>query len=191
MKDICSADRQTGLCRPKKAAEGVVIMQQSSPIKNSLSNFSAGLLLVLCLAIFIPPAFARQPETIPVAWQDFPPPILIAMTDPPDFLAPAPTRGEGQQGKERGGAITPFFGTSQTLTLLPTPERPAIAARDVVSLERPEVTAGVDVDLGTVKFNLGYTLPSDQVDEFVRPLGVELEPGEEGKRFSLGVEIPF
>ena len=166
-------------------------MQQYSPKKNSLSRIGAGLVFVLCLATFIPPAFARQPETIPVACPDFLPPLFIAMADPPDFLAPAPSNKKTVEEKEREAAITPFIGTSQTLTLHPTPERPAIAASDATALERPEVTAGVDVDLGTVAFNLGYTLPSSKVDNFVRPFGVELEPGEDGKCFSLGVKVPF
>jgi hypothetical protein len=166
-------------------------MQQYSPKKNFLSRIGAGLVFLLCLATSIPPAFALPPETIPVACPDFSPPIFIAMAAPPDFLAPAPSNRKMLTEKEREAAITPFIGTSQTLTLLPTPERPAIAASDAVSWERPEVTAGVDVDLGTVKFNLGYTLPSAQVDEFIRPFGVDLEPGEDGKCFSLGVEIPF
>ena len=191
MMDICSTDQRNGWCRSEKAVKGVGLMQQYSPKKHSLSRIGAGLVLVLCLATFISPAFARQPETIPAACPDFSPPIFIAMAEPPDFLAPAPTCNKEQEGKEKEGAITPFIGTSQTLTLLPTPDRPAITASDVDSQERPEVTAGVDVDLGTVKFNLGYTLPSAQVDEFIRPFGVDLEPGEDGKCFSLGVEIPF
>lgn len=93
--------------------------------------------------------------------------------------------------KKSEGAITPFIDTSQVPSLLPPLERPAIAASDVAPLERAEVTAGVDVDLGTVKFNLGYTLPSDQVDELVRPFGLDLEPGNEGKCFRLGVQVPF
>ena len=176
---------------PEKAAEGVVIMQQSSLKKNSLNRIGAGWVFVLCLATFIPPAYARQPETIPVAWPDVPPPLLIAMADPPDFLATAPTCNKEQEGKGQEGAITPFIGTRQVLTLLPTPERPTIAASDGVPLERPEVTAGVDVDLGSVEFNLGYTLPSSKVDNFVRPFGVDLDPGSDSKCISLGVKIPF
>jgi len=164
-------------------------MQQSSAKVNHLSRIGAGLVLVLCLAAFIPPAFARQSETIPAAWPDFPPPLLIAMADPPDFLAPAPTCNKEQEGKGKEGAITPFIGTRQVLTLLPT--RPAITASDAIALERQEVTAGVDVDLGTVEFNLGYTLPSSKVDNFVRPFGVDLEPGSDSKCISLGVKVPF
>jgi hypothetical protein len=191
MKDKCSADHRNGWCRADKVAEGVVIMQQSSPKKNFLSRIGAGWIFVLCLAIFVPPAYARQPETIPVAWPDVPPPLLIAMADPPDFLAPAPTCDKELGEKEKAGAVTPFIGTRQVLTLLPTPERPGIATSDGVPLERPEVTAGVDVDLGRVEFNLGYTLPSTQVDEFVRPFGVDLEPGSDSKCISLGVKVPF
>lgn len=191
MPDICSADPRNGWHRAKKPQKGVVLMQQSSPIKHSLSSISAGLVLMLSLACFPPPAFARQPVTTPAAWPNVPPPLLIAMADPPDFLAPAPTCNKEQEEKEKEGAITPFIGTRQVLTLLPTPERPTIAASDGVPPERPEVTAGVDVDLGTVEFNLGYTLPSTQVDEFVRPFGVELEPGSDSKCISLGVKVPF
>lgn len=126
---------------------------------------------------------------MPATSEEFQPAFLLALADPPDFLAIAPAGKEPK--KEEGTAITPFIGTNQALTLLPTPERPAIAASDTVSLERPEVTAGVNVDLGTFKFDLGYTLPSSQVDNFVRPLGVDLEPGADSKRFSLGVKIPF
>lgn len=115
------------------------------------------------------------------------------MAEPPAFLAPAPAdkEAEKEEEKEKGAAVTPFIGTGQAFTLLPTPERPAIVASDEIAKERPEVTAGVNVNLGAVKFNLGYTLPSGPVDEFVRPLGVDLAPGPEGKRFSLGVKIPF
>ena len=116
---------------------------------------------------------------------------LIAVADPPEFLAPAPSCKKAEGGKGAEGAISPFIGTDQVLTLLPTPERPAIATSDEVTPERPEVTAGVKVDLGSVKFNLGYTLPASKVDNFVRPLGVDLEPGPEGKCFSLGVKVPF
>ena len=188
---ICSADHRNGWRRPQKAAKGVVLMQHYSPKKNSLSRIGGGLILVLCLVTFIPPAFARQPGTIPAAWPDVPPPLLIAMADPPDFLAPAPTCNKEREGKEQEGAITPFIGTRQVLTLLPTPERPAIASNDGGPLERPEVMAGVDVDLGSAEFNLGYTLPSTQVDNFVRPFGVDLEPGSDSKCISLGVKVPF
>jgi hypothetical protein len=163
-------------------------MQQSSPKKNLLCSINLGLTLVLCLSTFIPPAFAREPVTILAARQNFPPPLLSAMADPPDFLAPAPTCKKRQGEKE--GAITPFIGTRQVLTLLPTPERPAIVS-DVVPQERPEVMAGVDVDLGSVEFNLGYTLPSNKIDNIVSPFGVDLEPGSEGNCFSLGVKVPF
>lgn len=166
-------------------------MQQSLLKKNQWSRIGAGLTFVLCLGVFIPAAFAHGAVTLPVVRREISPPFLIAMADPPDFLASAPTceKEQGEKGKE--GAITPFIGTRQVLTLLPTPERPTIAASDVVPPERPEVTAGVDVDLGTVEFNLGYTLPSSKVDNFVRPFGVDLEPGSEGKCFSLGVKVPF
>jgi hypothetical protein len=166
-------------------------MRPSLPKKKLLNRINAGLALVLCLGTFISPAYSEEAGTLMATRPDFPPPFLIAMADPPDFLAPAPTSQEIQEEKETEGAITPFIGTSHSLTLLPTPERPSIAASDVISRERPEITAGVDVDLGTVKFNLGYTLPPNQVDEFVRPLGVDLEPGSDDQRFSLGVKIPF
>ena len=166
-------------------------MQQYSPKKNPWSRIGVGLNLVLCLGIFISPAFAREEVTIPVASPDFPPPLLIAMADPPDFLSCARTGKEALEKKGEEGVITPFIGTSQTLTLLPTPERPAIAASDAISSERPEVTAGVNVDLGAVEFDLGYTLPSSKVDNFIRPFGFDLEPGTDCKRFSLGVKIPF
>lgn len=191
MPGICSADHRNGGRRTKKPEKGVVLMQQHSPKKHSMSSIGAGLVLVLSLAIFIPPAYARQPASTPAAWPEVPRPLLIAMADPPDFLAPAPTCNKEQEEKEKEGAITPFIGTRQVLSLLPTPERPAIAASDGVPLERPEVTAGVDVDLGTVEFNLGYTLPSTQVDEFIRPFGVDLEPGSDSKCISLGVKVPF
>jgi len=165
-------------------------MRQFLPKKQRLCSISAGLAFVLCLGPFISPAFARQPLTRGAARPDLPPPLLIAMADPPAFLAPAPSCKNIEEKKEEG-AITPFIGTNHALTLRPTPERPAIVAREAVVPERPEVTAGVNVDLGTVKFNLGYTLPSHQVDEIVQPLGVDLAPGPDGKCFSLGVKIPF
>jgi len=168
-------------------------MQQFSPTKNLLNKIGAGFVLLVALATVNSPALAQDPLVIASEWQDFPPTLLLAMIDPPDFLAPAPTgKGEEEERESAGGAaIIPFIGTNKGLTLLPIPERPAIAARDVIPLDRPEVTAGVNVDLGAVNFNLGYTLPSSQVDEFIRPLGVDLEPGTDVKRFSLGVKIPF
>lgn len=109
----------------------------------------------------------------------------------PEFLAPAPTAEADPGENESATSVTPFIGPDQAISHQSTPERPAITASDEVPLERPEVTAGIKVDLGTVKFNLGYTLPSGQVDEFVRPLGVEFQSGAASKRFSLGVKIPF
>ena len=54
MKDKCSADHRNGWSQPGKAAKGVVLMQQSSPKKNSLNKIGASLALALCLASFIP-----------------------------------------------------------------------------------------------------------------------------------------
>lgn len=164
-------------------------MQQLSAIKNLLCRIGAS--LVLCLGTLISPAFAYDPVLIPPVQQDLQPKLVIAMADPPAFLAPLPCREGLLTKKKSEGAITPFIDTSQVISLLPPLERPAIAARDVAPLERAEVTAGVDVDLGTIKFNLGYTLPSDQVDELIRPFGLDLEPGSEGKCFRLGVQVPF
>jgi hypothetical protein len=164
-------------------------MQQFLLKKEQWCRIGVVFTLVSCLGAAV---FAKEAVTLPVARQTLQTPFLVAMADFPDFLAPAPTckkEPQGEKGKE--GGITPFIGTSQSLTLLPTPQRPAIAASDVPSLERPEVTAGVNVDLGKVKFNLGYTLPSEQVDEFIRPFGVDLESGSDGKCFSLGVKVPF
>lgn len=124
--------------------------------------------------------------------EDFQPKLLLALATTPKYLViePTPTtEAEGTGQKE--GTITPFFGHNQALTDQSTPERPAIASHDEVALKRPEFTAGVHVNMGSVKFNLGYTLPSSQVDTFVRPLGVELNSGADIKRFSLGVKIPF
>ncbi len=164
-------------------------MQQLSAIKNLLCRIGAS--LVFCLGTLISPAFAYDPVLTPPVQQDFQPRLVIVMVDPPAFLAPLPCQeGVVTKGKSEG-PITPFIDTGQVPSLLPPLERPAIAASDVGPLERAEVTAGVDVDLGTVKFNLGYTLPSDQVDELVRPFGVDLEPGSEGKCFRLGVQVPF
>ncbi|PKN11603.1 MAG: hypothetical protein CVU69_11500 [Deltaproteobacteria bacterium HGW-Deltaproteobacteria-4] len=149
------------------------------------------MILVLCLGTLIPPVFAYDPVLIPSGQQDFQPRLVIAMVDPPAFLAPLPCQ-KGMVTKEKSaGAITPFIDTGQVPSLQSPLERPAIAADDVGPLERTEVTAGVDINLGTVKFNLGYTLPSDQVDELVRPFGVDIEPGSEGKCFKLGVQVPF
>lgn len=168
--------------------EASVGMQLSSLKKNPLRRVGVGVALLVVLATFISPAFAEEGMTLAAAQEDLAKPLLAA---PPAFLAPAPSckKAEGKKGEE--GAVTPFIGTNHALTLLPTPERPAIAAREGVVPGRPEVTAGVNVDLGTVKFNLGYTLPSHQVDEIVQPLGVDLAPGPDGKCFSLGVKIPF
>jgi hypothetical protein len=167
-------------------------MQQLSAKKNRLCRIGAPLLFLgLCLASFVSPVFAYDPVLTPPVQQDFQPRFGIVMADPPAFLSPQPCQ-EGMVAKKKSeGAITPFIDTSQVPSLLPPLERPAIAASDVAPLERAEVTAGVDVDLGTVKFNLGYTLPSDQVDELVRPFGLDLEPGNEGKCFRLGVQVPF
>lgn len=166
-------------------------MRQYSTKKNHLSAISVGLALVLWLGTFMPPVFAGEPALIVPEPPDFSPSLFYAAGDSPDFLAPAPGSEETADGSRRGETILPFIGSNPALTLLPPPERPAIAASDTLNLERPKVTAGIHVDLGNVKFNLGYTLPAEQVDEFVRPLGVELEPGRDGKRFSLGVKIPF
>ena len=166
-------------------------MRQYSTKKNHLSGISAGLALVLWLGTFLPPVFAGEPALIVPEPPDFSPSLFNAAGDSPDFLAPAPGSEEAADESRRGETILPFIGSNPALTLFSTPERPAITASDPLNLERPEVTAGVHVDLGNVKFNLGYTLPAEQVDEFVRPLGVELEPGRDGKRFSLGVKIPF
>jgi hypothetical protein len=166
-------------------------MQQSSAKKNLLCRIGASLPLVLFLCTSISPAFAYDPVLTPPVQQDFLPRLVIVMADPPAFLAPLPCRTVAVTEKKSEGTITPFIDTSQAPSLLSPLERPAIAANDVGPLERAEVTAGVDVDLGTVKFNLGYTLPSDQVDELVRPFGVDLDPGSGGKCFKLGVKFPF
>ena len=164
-------------------------MQQLTAKKNLLCRIGAT--LVLCLGTLISPVFAYDPVLIPPVQPDFQPKLVIAIADPPPFLAPLPCHEGIVTTKKSEGGITPFIDTSQVPTLLPPLERPAIAASDVASLERAEVTAGVDVDLGTIKFNLGYTLPSDQVDELVRPFGLDLEPGNEGECFKLGVQVPF
>ena len=171
------------------AKEAQVGMQLSSLKKNPLRRVGVGVALLVVLAMFISPAFAEEAMTMAAAQEELAKPLLA---DPPAFLAPAPSCKKAEDGKGEEGAITPFIGTNNhALTLLPTPERPAIVAREGVLPERPEVTAGVNVDLGTVKFNLGYTLPSHQVDEIVQPLGVDHAPGPDGKCFSLGVKIPF
>jgi hypothetical protein len=166
-------------------------MRQDSSKKNPLNGISIGLAVVLGLSLLIPPAFAGEPELIMPERPDFSPSLLDDGGASPDFLAPIPSSDATTHENRREETITPFFGANPALTLLPTPERPAISASDTLNLERPEVTAGIHVDLGSVKFNLGYTLPAEQVDEFVRPFGVELEPGRDDKRFSLGVKIPF
>lgn len=166
-------------------------MRQNSTKKNHLSSISVGLALVLWLGTFIPPVFAGEPALIVPERPDYSPSLYDAAGASPEFLAPAPGSEETADENRREETIIPFIGSNPALTLLPPPERPAIAASDTLNLERPEVTAGIHVDFGGVKFNLGYTLPAEQVDEFVRPFGVELEPGRDGKRFSLGVEIPF
>lgn len=166
-------------------------MRQCSSKKKQLSGISIGLAVVFGLGMLIPPVFAGEPALIVPERPDFSPSLLDDGGASPDFLAPAPSSAATTNENRREETIIPFIGSNPALTLLPTPERPAITASDTLNLERPEVTAGIHVDLGSVKFNLGYTLPAEQVDEFIRPLGVELEPGREGKRFSLGVKIPF
>lgn len=164
-------------------------MQRSSAAKNPLRRITAGLSFVLLLSAAIAPAPA-QSGAICLSMPDCARKRLSLTT--PEFLAPATATGEKNGGEdETAASVTPFIGPDQTLARLPTPERPAVSASDEIPLERPEVTAGIKVDLGTVKFNLGYTLPSGQVDDFVRPLGVDLQPGGDSKRFSLGVKIPF
>lgn len=116
--------------------------------------------------------------------------LPVICTNPPEFLCPAPT---GNKSKEPGVKkeeveIAPFISADQALPPLPSPERPS---SDRPFLDRPDVTAGVKIDTGAFKLDLGYTLPSGQVDELVRPLGVDLQPGPDVKRFSLGVKIPF
>jgi len=172
-------------------------MQQRRSAKNLRQRTLSCLVLLVTLGILapglLPRVWADEMVAAPTVQKELQPLFLLALADAPDFLAPPPREVTPEKEKEKGKetAITPFIGTSQALTLLPTPERPAIAASDVPVLDRSEVTAGVNVNLGTIKFNLGYTLPSGQVDEFVRPFGVELEPGKDVKRFSLGVKIPF
>ena len=169
----------------------MVVMRQYSTKKNHLSKISVSLALVLWLGTFMPPVFAGEPALIVPEPPDFSPSLINAAGDTPDFLAPGPNRQGTTDDNRRGEAIVPFIGSNQALTLLPTPERPAITASDTLNLERTEVTAGIHIDLGSVKFNLCYTLPAEQVDEFVRPFGVELEQGRDDERFSLGVKIPF
>lgn len=166
-------------------------MRQYSTKKSHLSSLCVGLAVVLGLGTFIPPVFAGEPALILPERPDFSPSLFDAADAPPDFLAPAPDSEAATEASGREETIIPFIGSNPALTLLPPPERPTITSSDTLNLDRPEVTAGIHVDLGSVKFNLGYTLPAEQVDEFVRPFGVELEPGREGKRFSLGVKIPF
>ncbi|MBE0503589.1 MAG: hypothetical protein IBX46_05600 [Desulfuromonadales bacterium] len=166
-------------------------MRQDSTQKNHLSSLCVGLAVVLGLGTFIPPVFAGESALILPERSDFSPSLFDDVDASPDFLAPVSGSEAATDGTRREETIIPFIGSNPALTLLPTPERPTISASDILNLERPEVTAGIHVDLGRVKFNLGYTLPAEQVDEFVRPLGVELEPGREGKGFSLGVKIPF
>lgn len=175
----------------RKEAQSVVVMRQYSSKKNHLNRFSVGLALVLGLGTLIPPVFAGEPALILPERPDFSPSLFDAADASPEFLAPAPNSDAATDENRREETIIPFIGANPALTLLPPPERPAITASDTLNLERPEVTAGIHVDLGRVKFNLGYTLPAEQVDEFVRPFGVDLEPGRDGKRFSLGVKIPF
>ncbi|MDZ4184392.1 MAG: hypothetical protein U1D97_05355 [Desulfuromonadales bacterium] len=173
----------------QESQKGVVVMQQLSVKKKLLCRIGAS--FFLCLGILTSPVLAYDPVLTPPVHEDFQPKLVIVLADPPAFLAPLPIREGVVTKKKSEGAITPFIDTSQAPSVLPALERPAIAASDVASLERAAVTAGVDVDLGTIKFNLGYTLPSDQVDELVRPFGLDLEPGSDGKYFKLGVQVPF
>lgn len=115
-------------------------------------------------------------------------PVICAY--PPEFLCPAPTgnRAKDPGSKKEDVEIAPFISADQALHPLPAPERPS---SDRPFLDRPDVTAGVKIDTGAFKLDLGYTLPSGQIDELVRPLGVDLQPGPDVKRFSLGVKIPF
>ena len=144
----------------------------------------------LIFGTLISSVLAHDP-VLPPNLQDIQPKLVIAIAAPPDFLAPLPCQTGMVTKKKSQGGITPFIDASQAPTLLSPLERPAITAGDVASWDRAEVTAGVDVDLGKVKFNLGYTLPSHQVDELVSPFGLDLEPGNEGKCFMLGVQVPF
>ena len=171
------------------AQKGVVVMQQLSDKKKLLCGIGAS--LFLCSGILTSPVFAYDPVLILPVQEDFQPKLDMAIAAPPAFLTPLPCQEGMVTTKKSEGGITPFIDTSQAPSVLPALERPAIAPRDVASLERAEVTAGVDVDFGTIKLNLGYTLPSDQVDELVRPFGLDLEPGSEGKCFKLGVQVPF
>ena len=169
-------------------------MQQSSQKKHHLSRISTSLTLIvtLCMLTLLSDheAWALEIDTAQITMEEISPPlILLAMAAPPDFLA-TPSTCKVQE-REKGKGITPFIGTNRALTLLPPPERPAIAASDLTTLARPEVTAGVNVNLGALNFNLGYTVPASKVDNFVRPFGVDLESGSEGKCLSLDVKIPF
>lgn len=157
------------------------------------SYFSVFMSLLVLLHLTGSSALAKKTKELTPASIDYHQPlILLAVAEPPDFLKNESSQTSDEDAaKGADVAITPFIGPDQALTTQPTPERPAISINETVSLDRPEVTAGVNVDLGTFNFNLGYTLPAKQVDSFVRPLGVNLEPGTDVKRFSLGVKIPF
>lgn len=171
-------------------------MQQTPTLYRLQKRIFPGLALIFFLFMLFPAsghsAFARESEATAETLEDFQPKLHVALANTPKYLVveAAPIAGPEEKEQE-AGTITPFFGCDEALTSPPTPERPAIAANDLLSLENPEFTAGVHVDMGSVKFNLGYTLPSSKVDNFVRPFGVEREPGNDDKRFSLGVLVPF
>lgn len=136
-----------------------------------------------------PLVWAKKAEMSLTNTEDFSSPRLTTFLPPLDELAV--TLNEQEPERIEMMAIIPFISTDCVVTPQRTPERPTIAANDVGLQERPDVTAGVNVDLGNCKLNFGYTLPSSQIDSFIRPLGVNLDSGANFKRFSLGVKVPF
>lgn len=163
-------------------------MEWSSSTKRPRRRITAGVIFVLLISVGLFPGPVRGGSiclSMPECAQE------RLSLESPEYLAPTPPPEEKSGESAATTPVIPFIGSNPALTLLPLPQRPAITASDTLPGELPEVTAGIKVDLGTVKFNLGYTLPSGQVDDFVRPIGVELKPGEDSKRFSLGVKIPF
>lgn len=172
-------------------------MQQPSAINRLPRRILPGVALFCTLfSLFSTPghsALAKERLVTETMQADLQPQLLLALVDTPKFLviAPVPSADTGEKREEEEGKISPFFGSDQALTFQSPPERPAIASNDEITLERPEFTAGVHVNMGSLKFNLGYTLPSSQLDNFVRPLGVDLDAGADIKRFSLAVKVPF
>lgn len=162
-------------------------------IDDFLSRRLPVVLLALCFlcGVTTTVTVAGQMPVTPVPFGAPGPSVTAVPEETGCLLPPQPAPDAERPDPEAAPLISPFLGSDRALAPLNPPERPAIAANDPFAPLSPDVTAGVSVDLGSINVNLGYTLPSKQLGDFVRPLGLTLDPQDDCKRFSVGVDIPF